>query len=370
MESPANAPVENSLATIIWANNVGDGPSSTRHLRSAQLLSCYTDQFSAISSNCHKDELRRLVLQLKSDPSATKESIFSSADHKSTEAVLECAVRLMFMTACQTEGTALGSYNIHEWKSNEPLASFLSSVYPQAFAGGAPEHPISIENLTAHILSKNAGVNIMAADTLSDHLSLVKGEGFKTLLVFHHRAFLEHSLEVLKADKGDLSHTKLEALSLGCLPSTFLTETLRTLDLVFPPIGDEQSRRILKKWIRRQDLDPDLQEPCLHSLEHSVDREAPEDLHALYTEYPHWAPRLARLLKEVDDPTPTTRWERYAEQRKSPRHMYKCALAAFIVAAIFGILATILAGVQVWISYCDWVNDPERPLCKVKKTQP
>ncbi|KAK1522131.1 uncharacterized protein CCOS01_09843 [Colletotrichum costaricense] len=219
-----------------------------------------------------------------------------------------------------------------------------------------------MENSSAYILSKNARVFLKATDVLSDHLSLIIGEGFKTLLVFHHRAFLERSLEVLKTDREDLSQSLPEAVSIGCLDPTLLQETLRTLDLLFPPSGDGQSRRILEKWVQKEDLDPGLLEPGHTMLEISAENKTPDDLQELYMQYPHWAPRLARLLKEVDDPTPTTRWERYAERRKSPRHMYKCALAAFIVAAIFGILATVLAAVQVWISYCAWVDDPMKSL--------
>ncbi|KAK1723450.1 uncharacterized protein BDZ83DRAFT_653103 [Colletotrichum acutatum] len=275
----------------------------------------------------------------------------------------------MFMTACQPEGAALGSYWVHEWKAEETLTAFLKRVYSQAFAGGTPEQPINTGNLRAYILSKNARVVVKETDVLSDHLSLIIGEGFKTLLVFHHRAFLEDSLEVLKADQEDLSQSFSEAVSIGCLAPTLLEETLRTLDLLFPPSGDGQSRRILEKLVQREDLDPCLLELGHTMLEISVENQTPDDLQELYMQYPHWAPRLARLLKEVDDPTPTTRWERYAERRKSPRHMYKCALAAFIVAAIFGILATVLAAVQVWISYCAWVDDPMKSLCGAKKAQ-
>ncbi|KAK1635414.1 hypothetical protein BDP81DRAFT_429657 [Colletotrichum phormii] len=317
------------------------------------------------------DEARllRVSAQLKSDPLATKESMFSRADRGDTGKILDCIVRLMFMTACQTEGTALGSYNTYEWKNDETLTKFLKRVYPQAFAGGTPEKPISMANLSAHILSKHAGVDIRATDTLSDHLSFVQGIGYKTLLVFHHRTFLEHSFELLRADREDLSHGVTEAASHGCLLPELLTETLRTLDLLFPPVGDGQSRQLLERWVQREDLDPDLLQPCHSLLNISPEHKNPDDLHELYTQYPDWAPRLARLLKEVDDPTPTTRWERYAERKKSPRHMFKCALAAFVVAAIFGILATALAAVQVWISYCAWVEDPRQSLCGAKKVQ-
>ncbi|KAK1700106.1 hypothetical protein BDP55DRAFT_540832 [Colletotrichum godetiae] len=272
------------------------------------------------------------------------------------------------MTACQTKGKALESYNTQEWKTDETLVTFLERVYPQVFVGGVPETAIDTANLSAHILHKNAGIEIKATNTLSDHLSLVHGEGFKTLLVFHHCAFLKHSFDVLKSDQKDLSHSTSEAISRGCLHPALLTETLRTLNLLFPPL-DNQSRRILEKWRDGQNLDTDLLEPCQLSLSLSAEEHPSGDLLALYKQYPHWAKQLARLLKEVDDPTPITRWERYAERRKSPRHMYNCALAALIVAAIFGILATALAAVQVWISYCAWVDDPRQSLCGAKKTQ-
>ncbi|KXH50631.1 hypothetical protein CSAL01_11673 [Colletotrichum salicis] len=339
MESPADASVKQSLATAIWADNVGDGASSTRHLRSAQLLDCYMDQFSTVRSF---------------DDERIDDRLDRSRRHRSGFGV--CGAANVYDRMSYKRHRTRGD-KPHEWKSNETLASFLNRVYPQAFAEGTQDQSISIGNLAAHILSKNSGVDIVATDTMSDHLSLIQREGFKTLLVFHHRAFLEHSLEVLKADKKDLSHTKLEALSLD-------PENPRP---PISPFDDGQSRRMLKKWVQREDLDPDVLKPCFHSLEYSADKDTPKDLDALYTQFPHWAQRLTRLLEEVDDPTPTTRWERYAERRKSPRHMYKCAIAAFIVAEILGILATMLAAVQVWISYCDWGDDPEKPLCGAAK---
>ncbi|KAK1490172.1 hypothetical protein CTAM01_10841 [Colletotrichum tamarilloi] len=363
---PSTESADQGIANIIWANLAGETASSTHRSRSVKLSEYYANRLQSGRPRCDDAEVRRAIKQFKSDPLTTKRSIL--IDHGGIEVVLDCTVRLMFMTACQVESTALGSYYTHEWKEDQSLVAFLGRVYRQVFAGGVPEQPISTTNLSAHILSKKAGIEIRSADTMSDHLCLIQGVGYKTLLVFNHRTFLEHSIEALKADRKDLSHSFSEAVSLGCLHPKLLEETLRTLDLLFPTFNDRRSRRILEKWVQRENLDPAILEPCDHLLDISTKCETPEDLHALYTEYPHWAPRLACLLKEVDDPTPTTRWERYADERKSPRHMYKCALAAFIVAAIFGILATVLAAVQVWISYCDWVNDPERPLCKVKKT--
>lgn len=165
-------------------------------------------------ARCNEVKIQRAFIELKTAPLATKGAILSRADQDGIGPIVECVVRLMFMTACQPEGAALGSYWVHEWKDEETLTAFLKRVYSQAFAGGIPTQPINTGNLCAYILAKNARVIVKETDVLSDHLSLIIGEGFKTLLVFHHRAFLEHSLEVLKTDREDLSQSFPEAVSM------------------------------------------------------------------------------------------------------------------------------------------------------------
>ncbi|KAJ0298241.1 hypothetical protein COL516b_010164 [Colletotrichum fioriniae] len=275
-------------------------------------------------------------------------------------ASVECAVRMMLMTECETEGTvAIGSRNVYRWGGSETLVDYLSRIYPRSTSSNASKDPVDLKNLRCHVLARDAGVKIQHTEKLSDHLNLACRPRTKVLLVFSHKAFLEHSLEIVKATRPDLSHTNHDALALGCLPAKLIDETLRTYNLLFPLIGSTKSQKLWKGWVKRENLDPSL----LKASSGLSKKGTPRTLHDLYEDFPYWAPQLARLLEEVDDPTPTTRWERYAERRKSHRHTYKCAIAALVVAAVSGTLATLLAAVQVWISYCDWDKNTNKTLC-------
>ncbi|KXH39143.1 hypothetical protein CSAL01_03174 [Colletotrichum salicis] len=230
-------------------------------------------------------------------------------------ASLDCAVRTMLMTECVSEGTAaIGSGNDHWWAGTETLVDYLVQTYPQSTSTDVPKDLIDLKTLRCHVLARDAGIKIQQTEKLSDHLYLRHSPGTKVLLVFSHRAFLEHSRKRLEATHQDLSHSVDEALAL-----------------------------------------------LLTRFDYSK-KDLPGSLHDLYEDSPHWASQLSRLLKEVNDPTPTTRWERYAERRKSHRHTYKCAIAALIVAAVSRTLATLLAAVQVWISYCDWDKNAHKAL--------
>ncbi|KAK1713312.1 uncharacterized protein BDZ83DRAFT_756828 [Colletotrichum acutatum] len=276
-------------------------------------------------------------------------------------ASVECAVRMMLMTECETEGTlAIGSRNVYRWGGSETLVDYLNRIYTQSTSSDVSKDPVDLKKLRCHVLARDAGVKIQQTEKLSDHLNLVCRPRTKVLLVFSHKAFLEHSLEIVKATRPDLTHTTHEALALGCLPPKLMDETLRTYNLLFPLIGSTKSKKLWNGWVKRENLDASL----LKASSGLSKKGTPRTLHDLYEGFPHWAPQLARLLEEVDDPTPTTRWERYAERRRSHRHTYKCAIAALVVAAVSGTLATLLAAVQVWISYCDWAKELNKPLCR------
>lgn len=80
----------------------------------------------------------------------------------------------------------------------------------------------------------------------------------------------------------------------------------------------------------------------------------------LFERYPHWAVRLHILYTEAEDPTPVSWFGRWAERRRAARHTFWLTFLAFVAAALFGILASILAVIQVWISYCQWKGDGAR----------
>ncbi|KAF0331796.1 hypothetical protein RB213_000779 [Colletotrichum asianum] len=297
---------------------------------------------------------------IKSNPSITKADLCETTAINA--AVLDSTMQLMLMTTCKTDGISLGSSNTFKWRNNETAAGFLDRVYARVPAGPAYEQLVNVRNLRAYALTRYAGVKIRATEKLSDHLYLIYGDDYKTLLVFSHRSFLEYGLERLENDRDDLNHSTTEALTLGCLNPGLIVETLKTLDVLFPSIGDKRSREILKKWVAENNLDGRLLDnPTIFS-----NNQPPKDLQGLYEQYPYWGRHLARLLREADDPTPVTWWQKYTERGRSPRRMFECAMAALLVTAISAFIATALAAVQVWIAYCDWESAPSRSWCPSK----
>jgi hypothetical protein len=136
--------------------------------------------------------------------------------------------------------------------------------------------------------------------------------------------------------------------------------------LLFPEPGDELSQTILQREVSKYSLDEYFLRP-FHSHygdhEHPQDALDPDDVRSLYRKYPYWADRLYTLWKEADDPTPITLIERWSESRKNPRFTYWCTVVSITVAILFGMVATVLSALQVWITYCGWIDDPTKPLC-------
>ncbi len=199
-------------------------------------------------------------------------------------------------------------------------------------------------------------------------------------------------MEVLKANSPNLGQSTAEALSLyvhyspnparrckqhplvreranavsGCLPPQLLRETLWTFHLLFPEPGDAASQIILKREVSKNSLDRAFSRPFASQYgghEHPQDALDPEDVRSLYQKYPYWADRLYALWKEADDPTPVTTIERWSESRRNPRFTYWCTVVSLTIAIMFGISATVLAALQVWISYCTWIDNPMKSLC-------
>jgi hypothetical protein len=91
------------------------------------------------------------------------------------------------------------------------------------------------------------------------------------------------------------------------------------------------------------------------------------DVHSLYDQFPFWGARLQILWQEAEEPTPTSFIGRLGDRKKSPRFMWWCGLMALAVAIMFGIVSTVLAAAQVWISYCSWMGDAKVLWCGLKE---
>ena len=145
-----------------------------------------------------------------------------------------------------------------------------------------------------------------------------------------------------------------------------MTETLRTLQLLFPE-DDVKSRQLLNKEISTKSLDPRLLTSFqfYHGFhEYPGDTSLPEDMQDLFEHFPYWGERLYEVLKEVEDPIPMTWYEKWSDRRKSPRYTYWAGVIALGFALFFSITATILGALQVWISYCSWQGEAVGHSCK------
>lgn len=140
-----------------------------------------------------------------------------------------------------------------------------------------------------------------------------------------------------------------------------------TISLLFPTAGDPKSRGILQREVAAYGLDPGFLQPSwLQDQPHDRLRDAldPVDIRALYEKYPYWGERLYDIWREADDPTPITAIERWTEAKRNPRFTYWCTVVAVSLAVLFGVTATAMGAVQVWIAYCDWAGEEGRPLCR------
>lgn len=145
------------------------------------------------------------------------------------------------------------------------------------------------------------------------------------------------------------------------LPPGLLQETLLTLELLFPPVGDVKSRRIINTEVTRHNLDPSFLQPFQsRSLEHQSPEDAkrPADVKDLYKKFPFWAVRLQNLWEEADNPSPLTYIGKLTDRNKSPRFTYWCTVVGITIAIMFGVMSSLLGALQVWISYCSWMGDP------------
>lgn len=79
-----------------------------------------------------------------------------------------------------------------------------------------------------------------------------------------------------------------------------------------------------------------------------------QDTQRLSDLFPYWSKRLNAMYQEAVEPTAVTWWDEAADRRKDPRHAYKVAYLALILAIGFGLAATVIGALQLWIAYCQW----------------
>ncbi|KXX80604.1 hypothetical protein MMYC01_202707 [Madurella mycetomatis] len=319
--------------------------------------------FSCPPIRTHKDALEVFEL-LKANATKPKMAIHAP---QGAAAALDLGVRTMLVTACKTPGTFGGDVFNPVWQTDETLVAFINRVYPR-WAGPIDDRrstSITVTRITAHALTTDARIRIEWTDRLTDHLELLVGADWKTIYVFRYPCYLKMCLRALLASKPELDHNTADALALGCLPPDLLIETLSTYNLLFPST-DGASQVILRNAAKH---DPAFAESfSVFSQGHEGPQDArnPGNIADLYKKFPRWGERLDVLWKEIENPTPVTRIERWSDKRKSARWATWWVVLGLLFASLFGLMATVLGALQVWISYCSWRDDPMVPGCSTK----
>lgn len=254
------------------------------------------------------------------------------------DGALDLTVKTMPLISCRSATPTIITGHVFRplWKDAESLEAFVERDLP-----GHDVEPlekidtVKVHKLRAPYIEKYANITIEWTGNLPDHLFLQITDTWKSLRIFKHAGILEMTSRVL-SDHDNISTA--ESLSLGCIPPALATETLRTPQLLFPE-DDSKSSKFLAQEIVSKSLDPRLSTSfqLYHGLdEYPGDAALPEDVQDLFARFPYWGKRIYKLLKEIEDPTPLTWYEKWSDRRKSSRHMYWAGVIALSFALVPG----------------------------------
>ncbi|KAJ4392267.1 hypothetical protein N0V93_005892 [Gnomoniopsis smithogilvyi] len=325
-------------------------------------------------------------------------------DDSSIEDQLLDAVRAVFaLELARDQNTVGGVLDPTFWESHESLSDVISKSFPKQKLrqnSQISQRAILIDskNLAAKYLEDHANVKIQWTSNLVEHLWLQD----KTLYVFDLACMLERAYNTRPAAginhpcniaesvpglTGDNLPTKVGASGEGTAEDDHHMHTFEGSDQIHRSdregmvseehTGGSQSGKNVKPappnaWLKTK-LKPHVQWPRLWLV--SLERDArlaaaelsgrPLEAHKQYLEevrdtqklfelYPHWAIRWQRIHQEAEAPTPVSRLDKWAQRRRDERHAFKVAYLALHLAIGFGVVATVLGVLQLWVSYCQW----------------
>jgi hypothetical protein len=124
-------------------------------------------------------------------------------------------------------------------------------------------------------------------------------------------------------------------------PDGFLTETERTLSLLFPPANFETSKRT-RRIGRKNNVDIEA------AIESSVASDEMLDL----SKYPYWQERLSEVQKAYNAARPKTMKQWWFDRRnKFEWATFWTAVVVFILTLVFGLIASITGIMQVYAAF-------------------
>jgi hypothetical protein len=124
-------------------------------------------------------------------------------------------------------------------------------------------------------------------------------------------------------------------------PDGFLSETERTLSLLFPPANFETSKRT-RRIGEKNHVDIEA------AIESSIASDEMLDL----SNYPYWQERLCEVQKAYDDARPKTLKQWWFDRRnRFEWATFWTAVVVFILTMVFGLIASVTGILQVYAAF-------------------
>jgi hypothetical protein len=124
-------------------------------------------------------------------------------------------------------------------------------------------------------------------------------------------------------------------------PEHFLSETERTLSLLFPPANFKTSKRT-RRIGEKNHVDIEA------AIESSVASEKMLDLNS----YPYWQERLREVQRRYDSARPRTLTQWWFDRRnKFEWATFWTAVVVFTLTLLFGVIASVTGILQVYASF-------------------
>ncbi|KAK4451042.1 hypothetical protein QBC34DRAFT_484224 [Podospora aff. communis PSN243] len=337
-------PIPNELRDLLleelWKECVPDPKVSD-----AKLLSTYLNYYSTRCQHFSHDGGIHLCVKSHSNLASvaktilsdkTREEVCSSlgsppsdpdidrARRANTTADL-CASLLLMAEAAAKEGVhnfGFSGSTPLTWSSQQTLRQAVNQHFQ-------PEHELQPDNprlgklFTARNLSYIGGIKIKWTNNIVDHLLLSDDD--QTVFIFHYAGYLQFQ----------------QSLQHPLFPTPFLTETLRTLALLFPQNSDRKSRRWLHGQIAEHNLDPVLAR-C-GNLRAQTRR---------FEQFSFWRDRLVILKQAFDESSPRGLTQWWNDRRNSVQwYTFWVAILVFVMTVFFGLVQSIEGALQVYISW-------------------
>jgi hypothetical protein len=243
-----------------------------------------------------------------------------SGDESGASRTVDLVLRLWLMINVREPEAALQAPQtpIRRWQPAQTLPKFLSLVFEtsrwKVEAKDSRLHP----SFTAAFMVNVCGLRLEWTDCLADHLKLDRR--VNALRVYSYKNILQAHLK--------MSNTRSGGMTDSPLPERLLQETVRSLNLLFPPWDADTASLLSGQRQNFQQTGP-YDVPPISNL----------------IEFQYWRDRLSEL-HDVVFLSPPVSWAQLWRDRRNPQQFWTFWLAFLIL--LFTLISTITSIVQAW----------------------